>query len=122
MRLRGERVERSFAHVCETGGARRTWIRGTEETSKYYTLRALAFNLGVLLRSICGIGKPRVLQDKRKGRKGLHAASIRLFRAIAARVRALRVHNARTLSAVPGRGTICQIIQQKKIALCSTGC
>ena len=122
LRLRGERVERSFAHVCETGGARRTWIRGTEETSKYYTMRALAFNLGVLLRSICGIGKPRVLQDKRKGRKGLHAEAIRLFRAIAARVRALRAHKARITSAVPGRETIRQAIQQKKIAPCSTGC
>src|SRR5208282_6741245 len=25
-RLRSERVERSFAHVCETGGARRSWL------------------------------------------------------------------------------------------------
>src|SRR5262249_27026072 len=27
-RKRGELVERSFAHVCETGGGRRTWLRG----------------------------------------------------------------------------------------------
>jgi len=119
LRLRGERVERSFAHVCETGGARRTWIRGTEEISKYYQMRTLAFNLGILLRSVCGIGKPRALQD---ARKGLRAALFRIFRACAARIRNLRADNARTLSAVPGGRTIWQIIRQKKIALCSTGC
>ena len=27
-RKRSEMVERSFAHVCETGGGRRTWLRG----------------------------------------------------------------------------------------------
>ena len=30
-RRRSERVERSFAHVCETGGSRRTWLRGIEK-------------------------------------------------------------------------------------------
>jgi Transposase DDE domain. len=29
-RQRSEQTERSFAHVCETGGARRTWLRGQE--------------------------------------------------------------------------------------------
>ena len=28
---RSEKVERSFAHVCETGGARRSWLRGIEK-------------------------------------------------------------------------------------------
>ena len=62
LRRRGELVERSFAHVCETGGARRTWIRGAGEVAKYFQLRTLAFNLGVLLRWLFGIGKPRSLQ------------------------------------------------------------
>jgi hypothetical protein len=30
MRKRGEIVERSFAHVLERGGMRRTWLRGRE--------------------------------------------------------------------------------------------
>jgi transposase len=62
MRRRGELVERSFAHVCETGGGRRTWIKGFGEVAKYYLLRTLAFNLGVMLRLLVGIGKPRTLQ------------------------------------------------------------
>lgn len=90
LRRRGELVERSFAHVCETGGARRTWLRGTEEISKYYQLRALAFNLGVLLRALFGIGKPRVLQD---GKKHLQGAILLILRACAAWMRRLVVHH-----------------------------
>jgi hypothetical protein len=36
-RWRSERVERSFAHTCETGGARRSWLRGVVNVSKSYT-------------------------------------------------------------------------------------
>jgi transposase len=61
-RLRSERVERSFAHVCDTGGSRRTWIRKLEEVTKRYRLAAAAHNLGRIMRRLFGIGKPRVLQ------------------------------------------------------------
>ncbi len=44
-RLRSERVERSFAHVCDTGGSRRTWIRKLEEVTKRYRIAAAAHNL-----------------------------------------------------------------------------
>ena len=55
-RLRSERVERSFAHVCETGGARRTWLWGIDKVRKRYLIAAAAHNLGVLMRSLFGIG------------------------------------------------------------------
>lgn len=61
-RLRSERVERSFAHVCETGGARRTWLCGLDKLRKRYQIAAAAHNLGVLMRSLFGIGTPRGLQ------------------------------------------------------------
>jgi transposase-like protein DUF772/DDE family transposase len=61
-RLRSERVERSFAHVCETGGARRTWIRGLLEVSKRYLIQAAARNLGLLMRRLFGMGTARSLQ------------------------------------------------------------
>jgi len=61
-RWRSERVERSFAHVCETGGARRTWLRGLEDVSKRYVIQAAAHNLGLLMRKLFGVGKPRCLQ------------------------------------------------------------
>jgi transposase len=62
-RQRSEKVERSFAHVCETGGARRTWLRGLEKVSKRYLLQVAARNLGLMLRKLFGIGTARSLQD-----------------------------------------------------------
>jgi transposase len=69
---RSELAERSFAHVCETGGARRTWLRGLQDVSKRYAVQAAAFNLGVLMRRLFGVGKPRTLQ-------GAAGAAIRAF-------------------------------------------
>lgn len=64
-RLRSERVERSFAHVCDTGGARRSWLRGLEDVTKRYRIAAAAHNLGRIMRLLFGIGKPRALQAPR---------------------------------------------------------
>jgi len=61
-RLRSERVERSFAHVCDSGGARRSWLRGIENVSKRYLITVAAHNLGRILRMLFGIGKPKALQ------------------------------------------------------------
>lgn len=61
-RLRSERVERTFAHVCETGGARRTWLRGLEKVQKRYLIAAVAHNLGRLMRGLFNMGTPRGLQ------------------------------------------------------------
>ena len=58
-RWRRERCERTFAHVCETGGGRRAWVRGQTNVSKTYTLKCAAYNLGLLLRKIWGMRKPR---------------------------------------------------------------
>jgi transposase len=62
-RWRSERCERTFAHVCETGGGRRSWLRGLENVSKYHTLKCAAYNLGLLLRTVWGFCKPRNAQD-----------------------------------------------------------
>lgn len=61
-RRRSELVERSFAHVCETGGGRRTWLRGRVNVTKRYLIQVAAHNLGVVMRALFGVGKPRVLQ------------------------------------------------------------
>ena len=61
-RLRSERVERSFAHVCDTGGARRSWLRGLVDVTKRYLITVAAHNLSRVLRKLFGMGKPRVLQ------------------------------------------------------------
>jgi transposase len=59
---RSELAERSFAHVCETGGARRTWLRGKLSINKRYLVQVAGYNLGLLMRKLFGVGKPRVLQ------------------------------------------------------------
>jgi transposase len=59
---RSEYVERSFAHVCETGGGRRTWLRGLENVTKRYVVQVAARNLGLLMRKLFGVGKPKTLQ------------------------------------------------------------
>jgi len=61
-RLRSERVERSFAHTCETGGARRSWLRGFEDVTKRYLMTVAGHNLGRVLRTLFGVGKPKALQ------------------------------------------------------------
>ena len=58
-RWRSERCERTFAHVCETGGGRRSWVRGQTNVSKMHTLKCAAYNLGLLLRKVWGMSKPR---------------------------------------------------------------
>lgn len=58
-RRRSEVVERSFAHVCETGGSRRSWLRERENVGKRYLMQAAAHNLGLVLRKWIGAGKPR---------------------------------------------------------------
>jgi hypothetical protein len=66
-RVRSELTERSFAHVCETGGARRCWLRGLLQVSKRYLLEVAARNLGLLMRKLFGVGTPRGLQPQRGG-------------------------------------------------------
>jgi transposase len=61
-RLRSEFAERSFAHTCETGGARRTWLRGLTNVAKRWWITIGAHNLGAVMRALFGIGTPRGLQ------------------------------------------------------------
>jgi transposase len=64
LRRRGEYLERSFAHVYDTGGMRRTHLRGHANILKRLLVHASAFNLGLLMRQLCGRGTPRGLQGR----------------------------------------------------------
>lgn len=64
-RLRSEKTERTFAHVCETGGARRTWLIGIDKLRKRYLISAAAHNLSVLMRVLFQMGTPKGLQQFR---------------------------------------------------------
>ena len=52
-------MERTFAHVCETGAARRTRLRGRANVAKRYLLQAAGANLALVMRTLYGLGTPR---------------------------------------------------------------
>src|SRR6266700_463937 len=64
LRRRGELVERSFAHCYETGGMRRTHLRGHENILKRQLIHVGAFNLSLILRQLLGAGTPRELKNR----------------------------------------------------------
>ena len=64
LRLRGERLERPFAHLYETGGMRRVHLRGHTNIRKRLLIHASGFNLGLLMRHLIGVGTPRALQGR----------------------------------------------------------
>src|SRR5713101_2184040 len=74
MRRRGEYVERSFAHVYDTGGMRRTHLRGHPNILKRLLIHASAFHLGILMRQVFGRGTPRGLQGQSLDARALEIA------------------------------------------------
>jgi transposase len=48
--------------MYETGGMRRTHLKGRKNILKRLLFHAIGFNLGLLIRKSSGIGKPRTLQ------------------------------------------------------------
>src|SRR6476660_4577441 len=64
LRLRGERLERPFAHLYETGGMRRVYLRGHANIRKRLLIHTAGFNLGLLMRQLIGVGTPRGLQGR----------------------------------------------------------
>jgi transposase len=64
-RRRSEYLERPNAHLYETGGMRRTHLRGRDNILKRLVVHIGGFNLGLLLRSLMGVGTPRGLQGLR---------------------------------------------------------
>ncbi|WP_437231076.1 transposase [Planctomicrobium sp. SH661] len=93
-RQRSEKVERSFAHVCETGGARRTWLRGLEKINKRYLIVAAARNVGLLMLKAFGIGKPRGLQGGIRAILALWGTCTLLWAALRNRLRSLQARTA----------------------------
>jgi len=65
MRRRGEYIERSFAHLYETGAMRRLHLRGRDNIRKRLLIHASAFNLSLVFRSVFKVGTPRGLQGRK---------------------------------------------------------
>lgn len=66
LRRRGMHIERSFAHILDCGGIRRTTLRGWENLNKRFKLAAAFYNLSQLMRKLFGIGTPKQLAARRR--------------------------------------------------------
>jgi transposase len=64
LRRRGEFIERSFAHCYETGGMRRSTLRGHDNILKRLLIHVGAFNISLILRKMLGAGTPRELKNR----------------------------------------------------------
>ena len=93
MRRRGETIERSFAHLYDTGGMRRTHLRGHTNILKRVLIHAGGFNLGLVMRQLIGAGTPRGLQ----GRLAAVLATLLMFMSAARRRFAMITGIASTL-------------------------
>jgi transposase len=90
LRKRGELLERPFAHCYETGGMRRTHLRRHSNILKRLLVHVAGFNLGLLMRRVFGLGKPRGLQDGlSRGITSLYVAMIRVLKAAWSRLGAM---------------------------------
>jgi len=59
LRRRGMHIERSFAHILDSGGMRRATLRGQMNLDKRYKIAAATYNLSQLMRHHFGIGTPK---------------------------------------------------------------
>ena len=63
-KLRSELVERSFAHLYDSGGMRCMRLRGRDDILKRLLIHAAAFNMALLVRKLYGIVKRRTLPGR----------------------------------------------------------
>jgi transposase len=105
LRCRGERLERPFAHAYETGRLRRVFLRGRSNILKRVLVHTAALNLGLLMRTLVGVGTPRSLQGRLRA---FFACLSALWRSLAAPHTALpcraQPHVHVTVSLASGHG------------------
>ncbi len=120
MRQRGERIERSFAHLYDTGGMRRTHLRGHQNILKRLLIHAGGFNLGLLIRSILGVGTPRGLQGRLAAVLAVVSTLIVVARDEFMEIRSVR----RVIAATSGWVTVptTLVVNSSAAATCTTGC
>jgi transposase len=120
MRQRGERIERSFAHLYDTGGMRRTHLRGHQNILKRLLIHAGGFNLGLLIRAILGVGTPRGLQGRLAAVLAVVSTLIAVTRLRFLAIRAVQ----RVIAATSGSVTLPTTlgVNSSAAATCTTGC
>ena len=120
MRQRGERIERSFAHLYDTGGMRRTHLRGHTNILKRVLIHAGGFNLGLVMRHLIGVGTPRGLQGSLAP---ILAALLALISAAPRRLTAIFASHRR-IAVLRGRpkSPTALVVNSSAMATSTTGC
>lgn len=120
MRRRGESIERSFAHLYDTGGMRRTHLRGHTNILKRVLIHAGGFNLGLVMRHLIGLGTPRGLQ----GRLATVIATLLVLLGVARRRFAAIAASHRLMAAMRDRPTLptMLVVNSSTTVTCATGC
>jgi transposase len=118
MRRRGEYVERAFAHAYDTGGMRRTHLRGHTNILKRILIHVSGFNLGLIMRQMIGVGTPRGLQ----GRPAVVIATfLVLIRASHRRFAAIWAPHRRLRAIRPLTPPSMIFVNSSTMAICTTG-
>jgi len=116
---RGMHIERSFAHLLDSGGMRRTTLRGQLNLNKRFKLAAAVYNLSQLMRKLFGVGTP-------KQQEALGAALFSLLLLLHCPIRALvrRISEAKLRTRYPHNRQrwINQLVGFPEIGGFSTGC
>lgn len=101
-RLRGELIERPFAHLYETGACDAPTSAVTRNMLKRRLIHTAGFNLGLLLRTLFGTGTPRGLEGCVRAFLGLlHWLTVALEAAAEHLVTAIRPRPPQALPAAP---------------------
>ena len=58
-RARGMYIERSFAHLLDARGMRRTTLRGWTNIQKRYCIAALGYDIALMMVTLFGAGMPK---------------------------------------------------------------
>jgi len=120
LRRRGEFLERTFAHAYDTGGMRRTHLRGHANILKRVLVHVSGFNLGLVMRRMFGVGTPRGLQGR------VAAAVALLVSALQALQVALSRYGAPAVEIIdpnrPGKQATLHRRPSLTMGTCTTGC
>jgi hypothetical protein len=116
LKRRGEVLERSFAHVYDTGGMRRVHLRVKDNIAKRALIQGAAFNLSLILRQIIGVGTARQAADLQ-----IKTCLAVLWLLAGLREPIRRVEVLRPTSTLAGKGRRCGHAS-RRFAILSTGC
>jgi hypothetical protein len=110
----------SFAHVYDTGGMRRTHLRGHTNILKRILIHVSGFNLGLIMRQLIGVDTPRGLQ----GRPAVAIAALVVLISTAQRRLAAICAPHRRITAMRGQITLPTtiVVNSSTMATYATGC